>query len=117
MAGKMNRHEVRQMLEAGRSTGSIAREIGVTSSAVSQMKKRLIASGELGGPKLAAPPRARAKTAPVEIPDLPGPYTVAQDAAIIRTEGAYKKLHRLAEKWGKPSQSVIQRWHRLRGGR
>jgi len=124
---KIDLEQMKKYLKAGLTNRQMAELFGVSRSAITGAKTRLMKAGETpdtrpqaqrrGFHKGRAMREAQAEEAEEAMPpDLPGPWTTEQDVAIFRTEGRYADLSALAEKWGKPSASVTLRWHRLRSG-
>ena len=113
--------ELRRLLKQGVSYAEIARRFGVNINTITLARKRLgliankpskkPSSKARKSPKISLTPPPPA--AEEKVPDVPG-LDARRVSQLIRTNGVYREIARLAEEVGEPEQKLICQWHRVR---
>lgn len=108
---KIDRDEVRRLVEAGHSTAEIAAHFACTSPSII----RILHEEGIPLPARRYAGRLVAAARPVEAPDRAAqPQHPPRLASLIATGGRYADLRAWAERWGVTETKARQEWFKLR---
>lgn len=114
--GKIDKDQLRAMVQEGKITREIAAHFGVSSPSITRAchaNRIPLPKPSYGGKPLVGGKRVAWHSTPPVAPQAPTPAHPPRMAELIATGGRYADLRAWASRWGVTETKARQEWHKL----